>query len=199
MKVITDSNKTRQVQPVDFAFLSQADSDVVKAVERMLRTMYGWGEDYPIIISGLEYNTYSKPPQQSSYKITSGKVLWNGAIYDVEEVQLKTGLNTVGSILNSVYFVMKRKVVAPSPVYDKNMAKTINCHYETYGQLQQVFQPITINGGNNSGIIVGALLSVKYTDMYRVESIASMVGEMIDALEQRIKKLEMIKLPIISQ
>lgn len=198
MKIITDSNKTRQVQPIDFAFLSMADKEVVQAVETMLRTMYDWAEDYPIIVSGLEYNVFRKPPQPASYKITSGKVLWNGLVYDVAELQLKTGLNTIGNIIDNVYFKMKRKVVEPSPVYDKNMAKSINCHYEHYGELQQVFQPLTLGGTTQvSGGTIG--LNVKYTDMYRVKSIAGIVGELMNDLEQRVIKLEKIKLPILTQ
>jgi hypothetical protein len=151
MKEILDSN-TRQVQPIDFSFLSGADKDIVAGIEKLLRTMYGWNEEpkQPIVLTGLIYNTTTK-------KISSGLLMYNGTIYDVDTKTLQTsiligtdiseagstistitGNSILANILDSVKIRLIQEVVSPSPVLDKDLSLTINCHVNNKAILTQM-------------------------------------------------------------
>lgn len=136
MKIITDPQITRQIKPVDFSFLSSADQEITLAVETMLRTMYGFQDNIPIILQGLTY-TIPQHSQQSP-TISAGKVLLNGIVYDIEQLSLAlSNTITANNILSHVSLLLQKRVIAPSPVLDKDLNETINCHYEYYGTLTQ--------------------------------------------------------------
>ena len=136
MKEIIDSQTTRQIQPVDFSFLSDADKDIVLAFENTLRTMYGWANDAPIVLSGLEL-TIDTNVRPTRVVVSDGTVVFNGVVYPVEGMEPFGGVATIGAVRRSITMRLTKKVVQPSPVFDKNLSRTIECHYEYYGQLTQ--------------------------------------------------------------
>lgn len=158
MKTITDPLRTRQIQPIDFSFLSLADKDIVLAVEAMLRTMYNFPDDIPIILQGLEYS-------QDSSSISDGKVLFSGIVYDVEHLTLSSNASLI-----HVSLYLRHRVVSPSPVLDKNLSATINCHYEYYGTLTQASISTPAESLSHDR-------QYSFVTLLRVESISSLASQ----------------------
>ena len=183
MKEIRDSQE-RQVQPVDFSFLSQADSEIVAGVEAMLRTMYGWQEDIPIILSGMIAERYYKPPQEATYNITAGKVLFKGKIMDFQQISNIPEPDGIDNILEVITWQTLVDIAAPSPVRDRNGEETINCHYEYSSKTMRLQNKLTekdVELYRRAGVF---LLS----DMYRVEKMATYLE--LYNLQRRIEILE---------
>lgn len=188
MKEVIDIGKTREVMPADFAFLSQADKQVVSAVEKSLRTMFGWDEGQPIVISGLEYDSGTKT-------ISEGYLIKNGVVYKVEEKQLvsSTILNTQLMITASAVVMLTKKVISPSPVYDENLVQSVNVHYEHYAFINQIHQIQNNNADLSSGQTSGGLsagISVVqqyyYNNLYRVEK----VSEQTNSLQEEVTSMK---------
>ena len=131
MKEIVDAeNKTRRVQPKDFVFLSEADKQIVSAMEMMLKSVYGVPDGYAIVLGGLLYTA-------STGVVTDGKVLYNGCLYEISGGQFEAGVS-VGNIPSKpveLYLNLFQKTVEPSPVENKNGEKTIECHKSNYGEI----------------------------------------------------------------
>ncbi|MGP1514451.1 MAG: hypothetical protein ACTTJH_00640 [Bacteroidales bacterium] len=190
MKEIRDSKKTREVTPKDFEFLSDADKEVALGVEKMLRTIFGWDNTMPIILNGLEYDSTNK-------KITAGKVLYNGVVYDVGKLSLQSSIsfNNASTLLTNVKLLFTSKVVSPSPVYDESLQQSINVHYERYGVLMQVKSTThtTLGGSvtvtNNNGFNDINVSGFSFLDLYRVENISGQItslNERVTALEKAV-------------
>lgn len=173
MKTITNPLKTRQIQPIDFSFLSLADKEIVLAVEAMLRTMYNFPDNIPIILQGLEYS-------QDSFTISGGKVLFSGIVYDVEQLYLATSDTiTTSNVLSFVSLILQQRVTSPSPVLDKNLSATINCHYEHYGTLSLLSRSVSTDNfspfSNNSGRPTSNTFD--FNSLLRVEPITSLASQ----------------------
>jgi hypothetical protein len=128
MNEIINSETKRQVQPVDFSFLSDADKEVTLAVDKMLRALFGF-DDKPIILGAkdLLINT-------TSGIVNDGLVLHKGICYKVGKI---SGISIALIKTYPIKIQFIRDIADPSPVFDKNLSKTINCHYRYYGELYQ--------------------------------------------------------------
>lgn len=167
MKKITDPGVTRQVQPIDLSFLSEADTEVVAGVEAMIKSIYGITNRNPIIVRGLSYNTGDR-------MISAGVVIYNSTLYAVKEMrvvqQLSPGMTYIGDILGTVKLFFRQSVVAPSPVKNRSLVNAINCHYDYYGILTQ--NP-HVNGEY-----------FQFTDLNRIEPLAT--RSYADSLQSQI-------------
>ena len=191
MKEVIDIGKTREVMPADFAFLSQADKQVVSAVEKSLRTMFGWDEGQPIVISGLEYDSGTKT-------ISEGYLIKDGVVYKVEEKQLvsSTILNTQLKITASAVVMLTKKVISPSPVYDENLVQSVNVHYEHYAFINQIQNNnADLSSGQTSGGLSADISVVQqylganayyYNNLYRVEK----VSEQTNSLQEEVTSMK---------
>lgn len=179
MKEVIDIGKTREVMPADFAFLSQADKQVVSAVEKSLRTMFGWDEGQPIVISGLEYDSGTKT-------ISEGYLIKDGVVYKVEKKQLvsSTILNTQLMITASAVVMLTKKVISPSPVYDENLVQSVNVHYEHYAFINQIQNNnADLSSGHTIGLGANAYY---YNNLYRVEK----VSEQTNSLQEEVTSMK---------
>ena len=133
MKYISDSVVARQVQPVDFSFLSDADKEIVTGVDLMLRSLCGFASGVPIILSGVKLDMTSKPNPSASedtkYKITEGKILSGGHIVDFDAIDIVKPTYSYDSLLDTVVWMRRQSVASPSPVRDANGDLTVQCHW----------------------------------------------------------------------
>lgn len=124
MNEIKDTGVSRQVQPKDLSFLSEASQELVAVIQGLLvgigAMATGMGDTYPIIVSGL-----IKTVDNGVATITEGYILYKKRIYKIASYS--------GAVGVKYCFNPNLIVVAPSPVKDKYFANTVNCHYNTYG------------------------------------------------------------------
>lgn len=137
MNEIRDVNQSCQVQPNDFSFLSKADMLLVTAFVGLVKNAFGLSDTTnPIVIFGLDV-VYSSADSGISVDISEGILLYKGKMYYV-------GGQTDLTFINQQAFLSAAKlllpldavVCAPSPVYDENLAKTINRHYKYEGYIE---------------------------------------------------------------
>ncbi|MBQ9255018.1 MAG: hypothetical protein IJ180_09635 [Bacteroidales bacterium] len=185
MRIISDSIVARQVQPVDFSFLSNADTDIVIGVEKMLRTMCGFSnERVPIILSGVLVDMTSKPSlsgnEESTYRITEGRILSGGHIVDFEAIDVVKPTYSYDSLLESVRWMKRQSLVSPSPVRNANGDLNVQCHWnmDSWTHQSKTTKPSSKAEG---GIWV-------LSDMYRLQTMATL--DSVYGLQERIEKLE---------
>lgn len=180
MKEIIDSQKTRQVQPKDFSFLSEADKEIVASIEKTIRVIYGYdNEQKPIILSGLVFDV-------SQQKVSKGEILYKGCLYGLENdartnyawvSNFKSGLNMITTESESdIYIRLKQIDIEPSPVYDVDRIKSIYCHKKNIAEIK-----------------LYAILDtdINLNNCYRVEELPSMqtIREMQKLTNLALKKL----------
>lgn len=184
MRYISGSYTNRQIQPVDFVFLSEADSDVVKGVEGMLRTMFGFSDNVPIILCGVYVDATYKPNQsgeeERTYKITAGKILSGGMICEFDEIEIIKPSYEYNSLLETVRWMRRETTISPSPVKNADGVENVTCHHF---QDSMTNQSKTVKPTSN----VGAGLWV-LSDMYRLDKIVTY--EELWSLEQRVVAIE---------
>lgn len=187
MRYISDS-EARQVQPVDFSFLSEADKEIVKGVEAMIRTMCGFiDENVPIILSGVLVDLTSKPTlngeEQTTAKITEGKILSGGYVVDFDEISIIKPSYSYDSLLETVRWMRQLRNISPSPVRNEVGEERINCHHLIDSwTLQSTNSKPTSNA--RAGVWV-------LSDMYRVYQMPSL--DAFYELENRVSVLESFK------
>lgn len=131
MKQIVDVG-TRQIQPKDLSFLSEADFGIIKALGGAILLMSGYLESDAVILSGLKVDTTYKPGLPRTCKVSAGVVLYNGNLYSVDAVELS--INAAEEANNLVLSLNSEATIAPpSPVYDKDLSKTKKAHLEWKG------------------------------------------------------------------
>lgn len=129
MKEITDPLKTRQIQPADFALLSQTDKEICLAMYELMMKAWEADRNTPIVVSGVEKFITGKDVK--TYGVTSGVLFYNGLLYSVDT---KSG---VTDITYPFKVQMLKSVCSPSPVYDSTLVQNINCHYRYYAEVYQ--------------------------------------------------------------
>lgn len=156
-----ERTKTRLVQPVDFSFLSDADKDIVKGIEALVRTMYGIPTGYAIVLEGLVYTG-------ATGMVSDGTVLYNGRIYEVTGGQFDTSVSGGSTPATPVYRVLNlyQITVDPSPVKDKNGSANIECHKRNYGTVDSA----AVSGAIFSSSFVTTNSRIIYLKKLQVES-----------------------------
>lgn len=187
MRYISDS-EARQVQPVDFSFLSEADKEIVKGVEAMIRTMCGFtDENVPIILSGVLVDLTSKPTlngeEQTTAKITEGKILSGGYVVDFDEISIIKPSYSYDSLLETVRWMRRLSNISPSPVRNEVGEERINCHHLIDSLTHQ-----STNSKPTSNASAGLWV---LSDMYRVYQMPSL--DAFYELENRVSVLESFK------
>lgn len=133
MKQIVDVG-TRQIQPKDLSFLSEADFGIIKALGGAVLRMCGYVSSDAVVLDGLEVVISNVPMSPITCKVKAGKVYFNGNMYSVDEREFT--LQSVDERNNLVLALNSTAVVAdPSPVYDKDLSKTKNAHVEWKGEV----------------------------------------------------------------
>lgn len=188
MRYISDSSVARQVQPVDFSFLSEADMEIVKGVEAMIRTMCGFtDENVPIILSGVWVDLTSKPmlngEEQTTVKITEGKILSGGYVVDFDEISIIKPSYSYDSLLETVRWMKRLSTISPSPVKNEAGEEKINCHHLIDSWTNQATKSKPTSNAS-AGLWV-------LSDMYRVYQMPSL--DAFYELENRISALENFK------
>lgn len=148
---ITDDGKSiRQIVPADFTFLSQADGQVVKAIEGVLKLMFGYGGVYPpssqhetwsadgaLIVKGVDV-AYSN----SIATLNPGVILYDGRLWDLESGASwgydATGSHGLEASFEARALVFEEKVVEPSPVYGASDSVTVSPHVNSTCRIAEV-------------------------------------------------------------
>lgn len=118
---------TRQIQPKELKFLSDANKIMIKAFGGAILAMCGCNELDAIVLDGLMVNVTNKPGMPIRCAVSSGHVYYKNELYSVEAFE--STLQSVNEIANlSLSLNTDAVVVPPSPVYDKNLSKTVNVH-----------------------------------------------------------------------
>lgn len=131
MKQIVDVG-TRQIQPKDLSFLSEADFAIIKALGGAVLRMCGYVSSDAVVLDGLEVVISNVPMSPITCKVKAGKVYFNGNMYSVDEREFT--LQSVDERNNLVLALNPEATIAPpSPVYDKDLSKTKNAHLEWKG------------------------------------------------------------------
>lgn len=116
------TTETRQVQPVDFFFLSEADRDIVRGFEAYLRaTNNDWDNSKPIVLQGIVGNV-------TTGRVSDGIILYDGRIYDVTECDGFTP-----AVVGDIKIGLKQTVVSPSPVRGATDTTTVDAHKNNIG------------------------------------------------------------------
>jgi len=131
MKEITDSLKTRQIQPNDFSLLSETDKEICLAMYELVKKAWGADGNIPIVVSGVKKTMSGKVGEAKQYGVSSGILFYNGLLYSVDT---KSG---VTDITYPFKVQMQRSVCSPSPVYDGTLVQSINCHYRYWAEVYQ--------------------------------------------------------------
>lgn len=128
MKYITNGadNGVRQVVPQDFSFLSEGTRDVVAAMEKVIRAMYGFEADKPIWLGEMTFERAGVSGSIRYWQTSGGVVLWRGMLYDVEDLIL-SGTSIELAKLRT-YIKLTDVEVAPSPVYGESGEKDVSVH-----------------------------------------------------------------------
>lgn len=136
MKFIVDNGVTRQMQPKDQKFLSDACLEIVKAFGDAILTMFGYSEGDAVVLSGLMLNITNAP----LYTIKEGIIYWNKNLYFIPSSTVSS--NNYAELLSALVISLPTNaiVAAPSPVRDENLDLTVNVHYE-YRGISGVFSP----------------------------------------------------------
>lgn len=155
---------TRQVQPVDFSFLSEADRDIVRGFEAYLRaTNNGWDSSKPIVLQGVMGNVTTRI-------VSDGIILYDGRIYDV------TGCGGfTPAVVGDIKIGLKQTVVSPSPVRGATDITTVDAHKNNIGVVTLQSMP-------------AADYVCSYTELNRLNRYAN--AELIDELRQGIEGAE---------
>lgn len=148
MKVIVDNGVTRQMQPKDQKFLSEASLEIVKAFGGAMLTMFGYNEGDCVVLSGLELNVTNAP----LYVIKQGYVLWNGNLYFIPATTVSS--TNRKEMLSRLMLSLPTNpvVVSPSPVRDVNLDLTVNVHYEYRGICGEYLAGDNLFGFDSSNI-----------------------------------------------
>lgn len=155
---------TRQVQPVDFSFLSEADRDIVKGFEAYLRaTNNGWDSSKPIVLQGVMGNVTTR-------RVSDGIILYDGRIYDV------TGCGgfTLAEVDN-IKIGLKQTVVSPSPVRGATVGTPVDAHKNNVGV-------VTISSMPAADDVFS------YTELNRLNTFAD--AALVNDLSQRLLEAE---------
>lgn len=129
MNIIVDNGETRQMQPKDQKFLSDANLEIVKAFGGAMLTMFGYSEGDCVVLSGLNINGTSAP----NYAVSEGYVFWNKNLYYIPSCTV-TAVSFPSLIQRLMLSLPTNPVlVAPSPVRDENLDLVVNVHYDYRG------------------------------------------------------------------
>lgn len=116
MKIIdATSNAGRQIVPEDMNYLSEADREVVRGLEGLVKSLFGMSDGEAIVVSGCVTSYGKTSGNQREYRITNGVILYDGLLWEME------GLTSTGTFLkpDTDYRVVfnRQNTVEPSPVY----------------------------------------------------------------------------------
>lgn len=163
---------TRQVQPVDFSFLSEADRDIVRGFEAYLRaTNNGWDSSKPIVLQGVMGNVTTRI-------VSDGIILYDGRIYDV------TGCGGfTPAVVGDIKIGLKQTVVSPSPVRGATDITTVDAHKNNVGVVTISSMPAADD-------------EFSYTELNRLNTFAD--AALVDDLNQRLLEAE-DKINILNQ
>ncbi len=115
-------NIPRQVVPRDFSFLSEADQAIVQGLYGLLETVSAC-PGCAFILQGMEVSG-AGDGTTADIDIAPGMFLYDGKLYILENSEHLSGVMSG----QHVRFLLEETDVAPSPVYDENLAPTVNCH-----------------------------------------------------------------------
>ena len=119
-------NIARQVVPQDFSFLSDADGQIVKALELIVSMGFGVDVSKPVLL-GNRVITRRITPDGIKFKFGANMILWQGSLYDLP-ASSETAAANESEFLRSTYVMPLETTVAPSPVYGINEVRDVSCH-----------------------------------------------------------------------
>ena len=126
-KITHDADSiARQVVPQDFSFLSDADGQIVKALELIVSMGFGVDVSKPVLL-GMRVITRRITPDGIKFKFGANIILWQGSLYDLPESS-ETAAASESEFLRSTYVIPLETTVAPSPVYGVNEVRDVNVH-----------------------------------------------------------------------
>lgn len=126
-KITHDADSVaRQVVPQDFSFLSDADGQIVKALELIISRVFGVDVSKPVLL-GNRVITRRITPDGSKFTFGANMLLWQGRLYDLPSSS-ETVAASESEFLRSTYVIPLEGTVAPSPVYGVNEVRDVNVH-----------------------------------------------------------------------
>lgn len=126
-KITHDADSiARQVVPQDFSFLSDADGQIVKALELIISRGFGVDVSKPVLL-GSRVITRRITPNGIRFKFGANMILWQGCLYDLPESSESVAASE-SEFLRSTYVMPLETTVAPSPVYGINEVRDVNVH-----------------------------------------------------------------------
>ena len=126
-KITHDADSiARQVVPQDFSFLSDADVQIVKALELIVSMGFGVDVSKPVLL-GNRVITRRITPDGSKFTFGANMLLWQGRLYDLP-ASSETLAASESEFLRSTYVIPLETTVAPSPVYGVNEVRDVNVH-----------------------------------------------------------------------
>ena len=126
-KITHDADSiARQVVPQDFSFLSDADGQIVKALELIVSMGFGVDVSKPVLL-GKRVITRRITPDGLRFKFGANTLLWQGSLYDLP-ASSETAAASESEFMRSTYVMPLETSVAPSPVYGINEVKDVSCH-----------------------------------------------------------------------
>lgn len=126
-KITHDADSiARQVVPQDFSFLSEADGQIVKALELIISRVFGVDVSKPVLL-GNRVITRRITPDGSRFTFGANMLLWQGRLYDLPSSS-ETIAASESEFLRSTYVIPLETTVAPSPVYGVNEVRDVNVH-----------------------------------------------------------------------
>ena len=126
-KITHDADSiARQVVPQDFSFLSDADGQIVKALELIVSMGFGVDVSKPVLL-GNRVITRRRTPDGIKFKFGANMILWQGSLYDLP-ASSETAAANESEFLRSTYVMPLETTVAPSPVYGINEVRDVSVH-----------------------------------------------------------------------
>lgn len=126
-KITHDADSiARQVVPQDFSFLSDADGQIVKALELIISRVFGVDVSKPVLL-GNRVITSRITGDGKKFTFGANTLLWQGRLYDLPQSGEAFAANET-AFLRETYITPIETIVAPSPLYGVNEARDVYVH-----------------------------------------------------------------------
>lgn len=142
---ITNHNgdEIRQIIPQDMSFLSDADQQIVAAMQGILCSMFGISSDKAIVVNGMkfQYKKANASLVDKTYIITvgEGSMIYNGRLYNCLGGSITIADFVPGSSLNKIALELNESNALPA-VYGESLTTNVQVHIETVATLKLASQ-----------------------------------------------------------
>lgn len=142
---ITNHNgdEIRQIIPQDMSFLSDADQQIVAAMQGVIMRMFGISEDKAIVVNGMQFS-YKKASANLLEKnyilsVSEGSMIYHGKLYNCLGGSVTLFNMVPGTAATTVALELNESNALPA-VYGESLTTNVQVHVETVATLKLASQ-----------------------------------------------------------